>query len=128
VPLDAQDAVWTVGRALLGAPFVVGGVRHFFHLSILEQVMTRRGVPAARFVLLCGSVLQIAAGTALILGLHPLYAIAALIVFTLTASVMFLDFWSMEGADRNNAINAWWANIGIVGGLLVVAAHVLRAA
>jgi putative oxidoreductase len=127
VPLDARDAFWIVGRALLAAPFVVGGIGHFFHFSTLAQVMGRRGVPAARFVLVCGSVLQIAAGTALIFGFHPPYAIAALIVFTLTASLMFLNFWSMEGAERTNAINAWWANIGIMGGLLVVAAHVSRA-
>jgi putative oxidoreductase len=124
VPLDAHDVLWIAGRALLGGLFVVGGFRHFFGFSILAQMMARRGVPAPRFVLLAGAVLQIVAGAALAVGLFPLYAVAALIVFTMTASVMFLDFWSKDGAERSNAINAWLANIGIIGGLLVVAAHV----
>jgi putative oxidoreductase len=124
VSLETHDALGIVGRALLGGLFVVGGIRHFFHFSILAQMMARRGVPAAGLVLLVGAVLQIGAGTALTLGLYPLHAVVALIVFTLTASVMLLNFWSMEGADRSNAINAWWSNIGIIGGLLVIAAHV----
>jgi uncharacterized membrane protein YphA (DoxX/SURF4 family) len=52
--------------------------------------------------------------------------VVCLIVFTLVASTMFLHFWSMKGADRVNAINAWWSNIGIIGGMLVVVAHTLR--
>jgi putative oxidoreductase len=127
MPLEIHDALWIAGRALLGGIFVVGGIRHFFHFSILAQAMARRGVPAEKLVLLVGAVLQITAGTALAVGLYPLHAVVALIVFTLTASVMFLNFWSMDGADRSNAINAWSSNIGIMGGLLVIAAHVLGA-
>jgi putative oxidoreductase len=123
MPLEAQDALWTAGRALLGAMFAIGGIRHCFHFSFLAQMMARRGVPAATSVLVAGTTLQITAGAALIVGFSLLWAIAALIVFTLTASVMFLNFWSMEGAERSNAVNAFWSNIGIVGGLLVVAAH-----
>jgi putative oxidoreductase len=123
MPLETQDALWTAGRALLGGLFVVGGIRHCFHFSFLAQMMAHRGVPGARAVLLAGTALQIAAGAALTVGFSLLWTISALIVFTLTASVIFLNFWSMEGAERSNAVNAFWSNIGIVGGLLVVAAH-----
>jgi putative oxidoreductase len=104
---------------------VVGGIRHCFHFSFLAQVIARRGIPTASLVLLVGTALQIGAGATLIFGFYPIWAIGALIVFTLVASVMLLNFWGMEGSDRNNAINAWLSNIGIVGGLLVVAAHAL---
>jgi putative oxidoreductase len=123
MPLEMQDALWIAGRTLLGLLFLVGGIRHFFHFSFLAQLMARRGVPAANFVLLAGATLQIAAGATLIVGHYLFWAIAALIVFTLTASVIFLNFWSMEGPERSNAVNAFWSNIGLIGGLLVVAAH-----
>ena len=123
MPLEIQDALWIAGRTLLGFLFVVAGIRHFFHFSFLAQMMARRGVPGASAVLLAGATLQIAAGASLIAGYYLFWAIAALIVFASTASVIFLNFWSMEGADRSNAVNAFWSNIGIIGGLLVVAAH-----
>jgi putative oxidoreductase len=127
VPMDVPNALWLAGRALLGALFVAGGLRHCFILPVLTQAIAARGVPAARSVLIAGTALQITAGGALMFGLYPIWAVVGLIVFTLAASVMLLNFWSMEGAERVNAVNAWWSNIGIIGGLLVVAAYTWRA-
>jgi putative oxidoreductase len=123
IPATSRDTLWLAGRILLGAPYLVGGIRHFFILPVLTQMIAARGVPAPRFVLVAGSTLQIVAGAALILGIHPAWAAVALIVFTLSASTMLLNFWSLEGAERVNAINAWWSNIGLIGGLLLVAAQ-----
>jgi putative oxidoreductase len=121
--LDTKELLWIAGRALLGGLFAVGGIRHCFHFAHTAQVMAARGVPAAKLVLLVGTILQISAGAALIAGFQLVCAVAALIVFTLVASVMFLNYWSMQGMDRVNAVNAWWANIGVIGGLLIVAAY-----
>jgi putative oxidoreductase len=120
---DTQNALWLAGRALLGAIFVIAGIRHGFSFAPLVQAIALRGLPAPGVVLVSGMVLQIVAGAALVLGLHPMWAAAALIVFTLAASLIFLNFWSMTGLERNNAINAWSANIGLIGGLLMVAAR-----
>jgi putative oxidoreductase len=123
VTTETQTLLWIAGRTLLGGLFVVGGVRHCFHIPQLTQFMAGRGVPAAKLVLLTGTALQICAGAAVIAGFQLLCAVAALIIFTLVSSVMFLNYWSMEGKDRVNAVNTWWSNIGIIGGLLIVASH-----
>jgi putative oxidoreductase len=123
VTAETQDLLWIAGRTLLGGLFAVGGIRHFFHFAPTAQVMAGRGVPAAKLVLLVGTILQISAGAAVIAGFQLVGAVAALIVFTLVASVMFLNYWSMQGMDRVNAVNAWWSNIGVIGGLLIVAAY-----
>jgi uncharacterized membrane protein YphA (DoxX/SURF4 family) len=44
---------------LLGGLFVFGGVEHFFILPLLTGIMAARGVPAARAVLIFGSLWQI---------------------------------------------------------------------
>ncbi len=36
-----------------------------------------------------------------------------------------LDFWNKDGFPRDGAINGWIANIGVIGGLLIVAAQAL---
>lgn len=125
MPIDVQEALWLTGRTFLGGLFVVAGIRHCFILTPLTQAIAARGVPAPRLVLLVGTALQIAAGSALIVNFHPILAVACLITFTLAASTLLLNFWTLEGAERINAVNAWWSNVGVIGGLLVVVAHTL---
>ena len=112
-----------VGRFLLGGIFVFGGTRHLFILPPIAQAMAQRGVPAPRLVLLSGTVFQIAAGLLLMLGIVVPIAALGLVVFTIAASVMLLNFWSMEGPAREGALNGWVSNLGVVGGLVTVAAH-----
>jgi putative oxidoreductase len=55
----------------------------------------------------------------LILGIGRPYAAAALIAFTIAASVTMLDFWRYSGVERLSLRSAFITNIAIVGGLLV---------
>ena len=123
MPIDIRDALWLTGRAFLGGLFVVAGIRHCFILPPLTQAIAARGVPAPRLLLLVGTALQTIAGAAAVFGLYTMVAVVCLIVFTLAASALLLDFWRLESAERINAVNAWWSNVGVIGGLLVVAAH-----
>jgi len=45
-----------------------------------------------------------------------------LILFTIVASIMLLNFWDMEGPSRESAMNGFLSNIAIIGGLLLAAA------
>lgn len=125
MPAESQAILWFVGRLLLGGLFVVGGIHHFFTLPGITQALAARGVPAAKLVLLSGSVFQILAGLALILGFYPAWAALGLVVFTVAASVLLVNFWDMEGPARASAINTWQSNLAIIGGLLVATAYSL---
>ncbi len=121
--VQPQDLLLAIGRLLLGGFFVVAGIGHFFIVPAVSQAMAQRGVPAPRFVLLFGTAFQIAAGLLLIAGILVPMAALGLVIFTLVASVMLLNFWSMEGAARDAALNSWKSNLAIIGGLLIVAAQ-----
>jgi len=121
--MSPDDFMWLLGRVLLGGLFVVGGLRHFWIFGGVAQAIAARGVPLPKLVLALGTAFEIAAGLLLISGVFvPLVALG-LVVFTLLASVMLVNFWGMEGAARDNAINVWQSNLAIIGGLLVAAAH-----
>jgi len=122
---ELESVLWLVGRVLLGGLFVVGGVHHFFGLGGIAQFMASRGVPAAKLVLIVGSIFQTVAGLALIVGYQAFWAAIGLIVFTLIASAIFLNFWGLQGEARGNAIKGWQSNMAIIGGLLVAAAHAM---
>jgi putative oxidoreductase len=122
-----QETLWLLGRLLLGGLFVVAGIRHFFVFGGVQQAIAARGVPFAGLVLVAGSGFELLAGTLLMAGVAVVYAALGLALFTAAASVMLLNFWGMEGAAREAAINAWQSNLAVVGGLLVAAAHSLQA-
>jgi len=115
--------MWLTGRALLGGYFVLGAIHHYIGFQPIAQQIAARRVPAPRLVLVVGSVFQAVAGALLIAGVWPTYAALGLIVFTLIASAMLLDFWNMTGAARSAAIGTWQANVTIIGGLLLAAAY-----
>jgi len=118
-----QELLLVIGRLLLGGLFVAGGARHFFIVPIVSQAMAHRGVPAPRLVLVVGSVFEIAAGLLLMLGILVPIAALGLVIFTVAASVMLLNFWSMQGAAREAALTTWQSNLAIIGGLLIAAAR-----
>jgi putative oxidoreductase len=119
------ELLLVAGRILLGGLFVVGGIRHFFILPMVSQAMAQRGVPAPRLVLVSGSTFEVAAGLLLMLGILVPIAATGLVIFTLAASAMMMNFWDMEGAAREAALNGWLSNLAIIGGLLIAAAQSL---
>jgi putative oxidoreductase len=122
---DLPTLLYLFGRLLLGGLFVVGGVEHFFALALLTGIMAARGVPAARAVLILGSIWQVVFGLLLIFGMWLPAASFALILFTIAASVVFLNFWDKPQPERTSLRNALLCNIAIIGALLMVAAQAL---
>ena len=122
---EAAEVVRVIGRLFLGGLFVAGGIRHFFILPVLTQVMSARGVPSPRLVLVVGSIFQFVAGLLLMLGIWIAPASLGLVLFTIAASIMLLNFWDMEGPARETAMNGFLSNVAIIGGLLLAATGTL---
>lgn len=127
--MTTPDILICVGRTCLGSLFAVGGFRHFFILPEMREFLASRRVPVPMFSLLVATSLQVLAGIALTAGVFVLVSAVWLILFTLMASVVALDFWNFRGEARMAALQAWQANIAVIGGLfLIVAQHIGRSA
>ena len=111
-----------VGRVLLGGLFVIGGIRHFGELSLLTEACRARRVPMPRESLILASLFQIVAGAMLMIGLLVPWAALGLILFTLVASFVMVDFWNQEGERRQGSINVWFSNLALIGGLMIAGA------
>jgi putative oxidoreductase len=109
----------TLGYALLGGIFVWAGVEHFLKFKAVSEGMTAHGVPAAPLLLAAGSVVELVAGLCLILGIYRPIAAAVLAVFTVAATLMLVDFWRSEGAEREALRSIFTLNLAIIGGLLL---------
>ena len=117
----SADLIVLAGRILLGGVFVVAGLRHLMIVPVLSVAVAARGVPFPRAVLLAGTGFQIGAGLALVLGFFTAWAALGLILFTIVASVMLVNFWDKEGEERIALTNAFQTNIGLIGGLMIAA-------
>jgi putative oxidoreductase len=123
--IQIAGALLILGRILLGGLFLVAGIRHFFLLPMLSDVMAARGVPAAKWAVIAGSIFQIVVGAMLMAGIAVALSALGLAAFTIAASFLFLNYWDMQGAERENAKNFLLSNMAILGGLLIAAAQAL---
>ena len=99
----SADLVVLAGRILLGGVFVVAGLRHLMIVPVLTVAVAARGVPFPRAVVLAGTGFQIAAGLSFMHGFFIAWTALALILFTIVASVMLVNFWDKQGEERNCA-------------------------
>jgi putative oxidoreductase len=110
-----------IGRVLIGAAFVVSGVRIFMALSIVSGLLAVKRVPYPSFVAAAGAAFEVLAGTIVIVGLWFQALVLLLAAFVVAATVMVHDFWNQEGPERATDINAVISNVIIVGALIVIA-------
>jgi putative oxidoreductase len=105
----------------MGGMFAYEGVAHLLDFKALAAFLVERNFPAPNLLLPAGSVVQIVAGLALAFGIARPYAAGALIIFTVVASLMLLNFWRYSGAERNSLRSGFIVNIAVIGGLLIAA-------
>jgi putative oxidoreductase len=123
--MEYAEALRIAGRVLLGGLFLAGGIRHFFILPELTPMVAARGVPMARVAVIAASVLQALAGFLVVAGVWILPAAIGLILFTIVASILLLNFWDMDGPAREATRNGFLTNLAVIGGLLITAAEAL---
>jgi putative oxidoreductase len=111
-----------IGRFLLGAAFVVFGIRNVSAIPRLTETMEKKGVPQARALMTIGVGIQIVGGAMVATGLLAWLGALALIAFLLLAAYLFHAFWEYPPAERTPHINSTIMNTGLAGAFLVILA------
>lgn len=112
-----------VGRVLIGGLYTVSGLLRLKIMPVLTGVLAAKKIPFPGPSLIFATSFQIVAGAMLMLGIGVVYVSMGLIAFTITTSLVMINFWSMpKGPERNAGINASLANVAVIGGLLLAAA------
>ncbi|MDO9352621.1 MAG: DoxX family membrane protein [Solirubrobacteraceae bacterium] len=78
-------------------------------------------LPLPRLALALATAFQITAGTMLMVGVWVRWSAVGLIGFTIVASLLMLNFWSMKAPARGGALNKFLTNVAVIGGLLLAA-------
>ena len=117
----------TAGRLLIVALFLIIGIRNLqkFHVDDHIARLTKFKAPFPRVTFWVGQTMEFAACAMILLNWHADIGVILLIVFTVVASLLLLRFWEVDIPPmRVGMQNGMVANIGVVGGLLLLLQNV----
>jgi putative oxidoreductase len=110
------------GRALLALMFALSGVSKLADVSGTAGYMASAGLPAWQALAFVAGLFEVLAALALALGWKAREAALALALFTLGASVLFHNFWSLPPDQQFIQQLMFLKNLSVAGGMLMVAA------
>lgn len=112
--------LYPVGRALLGALFLISGILKIGGFAGTAGWMASAGLPLASLLLVVTIVLETGGGLTLITGWNARWGALALALFLVPTTLIFHGFWSADAANFQNQLNHFLKNVSILGGMLVV--------
>jgi putative oxidoreductase len=111
-----------VGRFLLGAYFFRSGLQNIGKVDLHTGILEKKGVPMPRVAMWIAVAAAILGGASVALGLFPALGALALALFTLGATVLYHNFWAMQGEERASHLNSFVSNFALIGAFLIVIA------
>jgi putative oxidoreductase len=125
--LYAGDASWldTAGRLLIVAFFVITGLRNLQKDQVDDHIqrLAAYGTPvlSPEQTFWAGIALEFLGCALLLFNWYPAVGALCLIVFTVLATALMLRFWEADDPGKRIGMqNGFLANIGVVGGLLLL--------
>ncbi|MCM3565169.1 MAG: DoxX family protein [Hydrogenophaga sp.] len=117
-----QNPFALLARLLMAALFLPAGISKIGGFAGTAGYIGSVGLPLPEVGAALAIVIEVVAPILLIIGLFTRPAALVLAVFTLVASVFFHAYWSVPADQQFMQSLLFWKNIGVVGGLLAIAA------
>lgn len=108
-----------VGRVIVGAYCIYGGLHHFTSLGALSGYTQSKGVPLPTLAVAAAGVLLLAGGVSIILGWYPRLGIAALVLFLIVVTPVMHNFWSAAIDQRAAQQGNFLKNMALLGSALM---------
>ena len=108
------------GRILIALIFVLSGAGKISGFEGTVGYIASKGLPYPALAAIAAIVVELGGGIALILGWKARWAAAAMLLFTVSAAVIFHNFWGVPADQAQNQMIHFMKNISMAGGLLMV--------
>ncbi len=118
--VNTQGLPILVARILLALMFVLAGIGKLTGLEGTAGYIASKGLPMPMVLAAATGVLELVAGIMLIVGWQARWAALALALFTLVASVLFHNYWSMPAEQQMMQKLMFMKNLAVSGGLLAI--------
>lgn len=122
-PLDnAQDALTLVGRALVALLFIPAGWGKIAGFAGVVGYIQSKGVPMPEVCAAIAIAAELGLGLLLLIGWQARWAALGLAIFIGVITPIFHNFWAVDAVQKMMQQQAFFKNIAVLGGLLVLAA------
>ena len=118
-----HSIVQATGYVLVGSVFISQALgtlpraRFGNHAKKLRE----KGFPLPNLVLACALAMMLSGGAMVIADIYPRVGAGMLIVFTVIATLLYQNFWSIEDSvRRREKRGTFFNNLAILGGLLII--------
>jgi putative oxidoreductase len=111
------------GRFLLSVLFLVSG---FFKVAGYSQMVgfaAAKGLPLPGVSIACAAAVELLGGLAILTGFHTRVTAWLLFLYVIPTTLLFHNFWAMQGMEQQDNMIHFLKNLGIMGGLLILAAN-----
>jgi putative oxidoreductase len=118
--MNPQAFPMLIARVLLALMFLLAGLSKFSGLEGTAGYIASKGLPMAQLLAVATATIEVGASLLLIVGWQARWAALALAAFTLMASFIFHNYWTLPAGQQMVDQLMFMKNIAIVGGLLAV--------
>ena len=120
IAADWGNALWLLGRLLMGGIFVQSGLAKLMDLGGFAAMLDAGGVPLASVLAPIGAAVEFLGGLAIALGVGTRYAALAMVVFVIVATLISHRFWALPADQQQEQMIQFAKNVAIIGGFLFV--------
>jgi putative oxidoreductase len=119
--LDSASWLALAGRLLIAAVFIPSGVDKALNFTATAAYIGAMGVPAPQLCAIAAIAIEAGLGLLVAIGFKARLAALGLALFVAVITPIFHGFWQLPAPQRLMQEYAFWKNVAIVGGLLVLA-------
>ena len=118
---SSGSVVPLIGRILICPVFVMSGVSKILFFSMMTSVVAAAHLPLPTVSLTCAMLIEILGGLAILTGFHARLAAWIVFLFLIPTTLVFHNFWVLQGPARQGSMGEFEKNLAIMGGLLILA-------
>ncbi len=118
------DTLALIGRLALVAIFFLSGINKLVGFDgTVRYIAAKPFLPLPQVLAGIAVAVEILAPLLIAFGWRTRLAALALAAFTIIVTPIFHDYWALTGGARIGQYLHFWKNIGLIGGLVLLAAH-----
>lgn len=122
--MKAADRVMPlIGRILISVIFLLSGMVKLESWSGSAAFLASKHFPVPSLMLVGAVIVEVLGGICLILGFKARIAAFIMFLYLIPTTIIFHDFWAMQGAMRMDNMAHFLKNLAIMGGLLMLSAY-----
>lgn len=117
-----QNPLALAGRALLALLFVPAGFAKIAGFAGTAGYIASKGVPLPEVAVAIAIAVELGLGLLLLVGWQTRWAALGIAVFTAVITFIFHNYWAVPAEQMMQQQQAFFKNIAVVGGLILVVA------